>query len=248
MAQPMPAFKEEKDKTGKKIRKPLYEKIGDEVIQAVHPVIGLIDLASATGKVLPKPQQVSLNLATLKTSVEKANQFMRIGVIAAFSEGVIHGAFPHPLQHPGIVASIQALMLAAISQAFGLPIDKAISQGFLTAGFTSTIATTMGVEVFNIVSKFIPVVNLMSIGISGLFDAFSTVIIGLAYIETIKYMRYNNIEIKQENIEGILKEKIAQARNLKPIIEWMRDNNAYPESLAAIIDKIIEIIDKISKK
>lgn len=213
------------------------------------PQIGLNELIDETLKVLPEARQKSFRYAQIVDVSErtaKAMKFMSAAVITAFAAGAVpHNVLP-PGSHAAGLIVIQTGMFVSISIAFRLPIKEGTLSTIVTSVAGAGIATAVGRELFQRVLELSPLLP-VSLAASALIAASGTVIMGLAYIETLKFILHNNLEITEENIKRILNEQLNKIKNLKPIIKWIKDNKAYPKSLAKFIDVIDGIIDKIDQ-
>lgn len=161
---------------------------------------GLEELVSTTTKLLPEVAKIAFNKA-IKKEKRTAKIWLMAYVVTTFPLAMASSQTIPFIGPKASVAATQFMMLTHLSNIFGLEFDLSlITQLFLTAtGIESGVETIMNEELLqNVLSELTQEIisdgftDTMTLGIiPASSGAFSTLLIGLAYIEVLQTYKQN---------------------------------------------------------
>ena len=148
------------------------------------PPFGLEDLIDVTMEVIPDAQKKAFAAAQrIKIGLKVDNAHLIVAASAVAAAGV--GAVPIPFSDAIGLVPIQIGMLAGISAAFGLNLNKAFLSTLVSGTFTAVAATTGGRALVGALLKFFPGLNTAGMVLSAGVAATVTTTFGEAYIATL---------------------------------------------------------------
>lgn len=157
---------------------------------------GLKELAELMYDVIP--EEVKKTFVTVqKTNLElKKNRAHKIVRSAAATAGAI-GAAPIPFSDATVLVPEQIAMIAGITAAFGLSVERTTMTAIITATLGTSLTTSLGRSIVANVAKFIPGAgSIIGGAISGSTAAALTAALGEAYIALMVKVTKGELEMK----------------------------------------------------
>lgn len=155
-----------------------YEFDDDQIVKA-H---GMDKLAALMDSVIPEAVQktfVSIQCANLELKQKRARAITTAAAVAAAATG----ATPIPFSDAALLIPEQVTMLASITTAFGLPVEKRTLIAIVSATIGTAGTTVLGKTIVSGLLKFIPGIGSVAGGaISAAAAASLTAALGEAYI------------------------------------------------------------------
>ena len=168
----------------------------------VIPVEGLKKLVSKTTERIPEAHRqafAAAQIVDLRLKVKMAEKYMKIAVAAA----VAAAATPIPFSDVAVLAPIQVGMLASISMAMGLDVNRAFLTTLVTSAAGVIGASYAGRAIVAGLLKLIPGAgSIIGGAISGTTAGVLTTTMGSAYITALKYMIENHINMTPHTISA----------------------------------------------
>jgi uncharacterized protein (DUF697 family)/GTPase SAR1 family protein len=161
-----------------------YEIDDDYVVKAY----GADSLIQIMGQILPDtliPTLHNVQLSAIREKVKYARGIVATTATSAFGEGFL----PVPFADAAMLVPTQISMIAAITAAFGVKVDRAILSTIITSAIGTSGATVIGRAVSSGILKMIPGVGTVVGGsISGATAAIITTALGETYITVLEMM------------------------------------------------------------
>lgn len=168
------------------------------------PSHGLGDLVDLTMELVPEGQKNAFAASQkikLDANVSRAHKI----VAGASATALAAGVTPIPFSDALVLAPIQVSMLAGISAAFGLPLDRAFLGTLVSGSLAATAGTVGGRMLVTSLLKIVPGFNFAGMAVSGATAALLTTTFGEAYIATLYMLLKDNPE------KDLAPEQIAEA-------------------------------------
>lgn len=188
----------------------------------VAKAFGLDKLTDVTDSVVPEAVKNTL-AAVQKVNLKMKQTKAHMIVATAATGAAATGAIPIPFSDAALLVPEQIGMLASITAAFGLPIEKGVITTIVSSTIGAAGATVLGKTIVTGILKCIPGAGSVIGGvISGSVAAALTAALGEAYIGVLSMilngeMKAEDLDTPQgkEMITKIFKEKLKLKRNNK---------------------------------
>jgi uncharacterized protein (DUF697 family)/GTP-binding protein EngB required for normal cell division len=153
---------------------------------------GLPELIEVTAELVPDAHRNAF-AAIQKVNLELKKSRARRYVIVAAGSAATAGAIPIPFSDAVLLIPIEVAMLAGISGAFGLPVQKAFLSTIVSSSFVALAGTLAGRAIVGGLLKLIPGVGSVVGGaISGATAALLTTTFGEIYIKVLAMLFERN--------------------------------------------------------
>jgi len=182
-----------------------YEIDEDYVVKAY----GADNLIQVMGQILPDtliPTLHNVQLSAIREKVKYARGIVTATATSAFGEGFI----PVPFADAAMLVPTQISMIAAITAAFGIKVDRAILSTVITSALGTTGATVIGRAVSSGILKMIPGIGSVVGGsISGATAALITSALGETYIMVLEMMARGEMtegDLSSQKVRSLISE------------------------------------------
>lgn len=166
---------------------------GEELIEIMGELLG--------DELIPTLQNVQK--AAIKQKIKYARGIVATTVTASFAQGFV----PVPFADAALLVPTQITMIASITVAFGLKIDKSIITAFISTIFGTAGATIAGRTIVANIFKLLPGVGTVVGGmITGGTAAVVTTALGEAYIRLLEKMCLGEIKNGDLGSKEVMKE------------------------------------------
>jgi uncharacterized protein (DUF697 family)/GTP-binding protein EngB required for normal cell division len=166
---------------------------GEELIEIMGELLG--------EELIPTLQNVQK--AAIKQKIKYARGIVATTVTATFAEGFA----PIPFADAALLIPTQVTMIASITVAFGLKVDKGLITSFITSILGTAGATIAGRTIVSNIFKLLPGVGTIVGGmISGGTAAVVTTALGEAYIRLMEKMCLGELKKGEINSKEVMKE------------------------------------------
>lgn len=180
---------------------------------------GLNILVDVMSESLPNELQDTLQHMQ-KASLEAKKKHAQAAIATAVVAATAAAASPIPFSDAAVLVPIQITMIASITTAFGLGVNKRIITGFVSSTIGTAGTTVLGKTIVANLIKLIPVVGTASGAvISGATAGALTAALGEAYIKVMELVYTGDIKSEdiyskggQSLIEKIFKEELRKDR------------------------------------
>lgn len=152
---------------------------------------GLPELIDLTAQLVPEAQRtafVAVQKVNLELKKARALGYVRTAAASAATVALT----PIPFSDAALIIPIQVTMIAGISVAFGLPVDKAFLSTIVTSSLTALGGTLVGRAIVSTLLKFIPGANVAGAAISAATAATLTTTFGQLYISVLAALHEAN--------------------------------------------------------
>ena len=188
----------------------------------VAKAFGLDRLTDVTDSVIPEAVKNTL-AAVQKVNLKMKQTKAHMIVATAAAGAAATGAIPIPFSDAALLVPEQIGMLASITAAFGLPVEKGVISTIVSSTIGAAGATVLGKTIVTGILKCIPGAGSVVGGvISGSVAAALTAALGEAYIGVLSMilngeMKAEDLETPQgkEMITKLFKDKLKLKRNKK---------------------------------